>query len=85
MRAVVGARRVQFNRELYARTGAEPYVLRELEQIAGFFDGLELVPPGLVDVQQWRPESSPDLAPNVGTAPGSDLPHLADSPLRVLP
>ena len=49
----------------YAETGATPYGLRTVEQIAGFFDGLDLVEPGLVPVAQWRPDPSPFEAPQV--------------------
>jgi S-adenosyl methyltransferase len=38
-------------------SGAVPYVLWSPEQIAGFFEGLELVEPGVVPVTQWRPET----------------------------
>ena len=34
-----------------------PYVLRGHEQFARFFDGLELVEPGVVSAPKWRPES----------------------------
>jgi S-adenosyl methyltransferase len=37
---------------------ARPYHPRSPEQIARFFDGLELVEPGLVTTPRWRPESS---------------------------
>jgi hypothetical protein len=36
-----------------------PYHLRRPEEIARFFDGLELVDPGIVPIQDWRPEHSP--------------------------
>ncbi|GGS73226.1 SAM-dependent methyltransferase [Nonomuraea spiralis] len=39
----------------YNQSGALPYVQRSPEQIARFFDGLELVEPGLVSVSRWRP------------------------------
>jgi O-methyltransferase involved in polyketide biosynthesis len=42
--------------ENYNRSGAVPYHLRSPEQIAGFFEGLELVEPGLVSVPRWRPD-----------------------------
>jgi len=42
--------------ERYNESGAVPYHLRSPEQIAGFFDGLELVEPGLVSVPRWRPD-----------------------------
>jgi S-adenosyl methyltransferase len=37
---------------------ASRYYLRSPEQIARFFDGLELVEPGVVSTSRWRPESS---------------------------
>lgn len=39
----------------YNDTGAVPYHLRTPEQIAGFFDGLKMVDPGVVPCSQWRP------------------------------
>jgi S-adenosyl methyltransferase len=41
-------------REAYAGASA-PGVARSREQIAGFFVGLDMVSPGLVDVSRWRP------------------------------
>ncbi|MBO0802440.1 MAG: SAM-dependent methyltransferase [Nocardiopsaceae bacterium] len=35
---------------------------RTREQVARFFDGLDLVEPGLVRVGEWRPEPGPDWA-----------------------
>ncbi|MFF3850225.1 SAM-dependent methyltransferase [Streptomyces sp. NPDC002328] len=43
--------------EAYNASGAVPYYVREVEEIAGFFDGLELVEPGVVRVPEWRPEA----------------------------
>ncbi|MEV0634477.1 SAM-dependent methyltransferase [Streptomyces sp. NPDC050619] len=43
--------------EAYNASGAVPYYVREVEEIAGFFDGLELVEPGIVQVPAWRPDS----------------------------
>jgi hypothetical protein len=40
-------------RELYARAGG-PVVFRSRVDVAGFFDGLELVPPGIGDVAAWH-------------------------------
>lgn len=34
---------------------AAPVTLRSHEQVTGLFTGLELIPPGVVAVQQWRP------------------------------
>ncbi len=38
-----------------------PYRLRSWSQIAQFFDGLELVEPGLVDLPLWHPEGPDDI------------------------
>ncbi len=43
----------------YNQHSAYPYNLRSPEQITGFFDGLELVEPGIVPVTRWRPEATP--------------------------
>ncbi len=55
----------------YNESGAAPYRVRRADQIARFFDGLELVDPGVVRVQQWRPDHTPfgppqDLGSNMG-------------------
>jgi hypothetical protein len=42
----------------YAETGAVPYLLRPLEQIAQCFAGLKMVAPGLVPITQWRPDTA---------------------------
>jgi hypothetical protein len=42
--------------DLYNQSGAVPYRLRSAEQVAGFFEGLELVEPGVVSCPRWRPE-----------------------------
>jgi hypothetical protein len=42
---------------VYNNSGsASSYYLRSPAQIAGFFDRLELVPPGVVSTTRWRPE-----------------------------
>lgn len=47
----------------YNSGGAVPYLLRSPEQITRFFDGLELVEPGVVSVSQWHPGPSPSGPP----------------------
>ncbi|HEY0815248.1 MAG TPA: SAM-dependent methyltransferase [Pseudonocardia sp.] len=42
--------------EEYGSTGAIPYNYRQRNEIASFFEGLELVDPGLVSIALWRPE-----------------------------
>jgi hypothetical protein len=39
---------------------AAQFILRTREQIARYFDGLELVDPGLVPLPQWRAVTAPD-------------------------
>jgi len=39
----------------YRQSGAVPYRSRGAEELASFFDGLELVEPGLVPLSRWRP------------------------------
>jgi SAM-dependent methyltransferase len=41
---------------------AQPGWYRGQPEVAGFFAGLELVPPGIVPVQQWRPDSEMEAA-----------------------
>ncbi|MEV4001365.1 SAM-dependent methyltransferase [Actinomadura sp. NPDC049753] len=50
----------------YVEAGGIAYNLRSPERITGFFDGLELLEPGVVPVSRWRPEPSPfDEPPEV--------------------
>lgn len=46
----------------YDDTGAIPYVLRSPEQLTAYYEGLELIEPGIVSCPLWRPEpgSSPE-------------------------
>ncbi|MFD6289850.1 SAM-dependent methyltransferase [Streptomyces sp. NPDC060205] len=49
---------------LYNESGAAPYHLRSPRQLAGFFEGLELLAPGVVPIDDWRPD--PEAAPFSG-------------------
>jgi S-adenosyl methyltransferase len=42
----------------YAESGVDPYHLRTVAQLNEFFTGLELVEPGLVPVELWRPDET---------------------------
>ncbi|MGY1451703.1 SAM-dependent methyltransferase [Streptomyces sp. SS8] len=42
--------------EVWNSSGNAPLVLRGPERIAAFFDGLELVEPGVVSCNRWRPD-----------------------------
>jgi S-adenosyl methyltransferase len=54
----------------YADTGTVPYIVRTAEQVGQFFDGLDLVEPGLVAIPEWRPDRTDigTLAPIDGRA-----------------
>jgi hypothetical protein len=43
-----------------------PVTFRKYEQVAAFFDSLELAEPGVVPTTQWRPESGADTRPLPG-------------------
>jgi hypothetical protein len=46
----------------YAATGARMYYLRDRQHLAQLFDGLELIPPGVVPTPDWHPDQ-PSAAP----------------------
>ncbi|MEW2485782.1 SAM-dependent methyltransferase [Streptomyces sp. NPDC048411] len=52
--------------EAYNSSGAIPYYVRSIEEITGFFDGLDLADPGIAQVTQWRPE--PGIASGSATS-----------------
>ncbi|GII63992.1 hypothetical protein Skr01_40770 [Sphaerisporangium krabiense] len=49
----------------YNESGAAPYHLRSPAELAGFFDGLEPVEPGVVPIARWRPEVDPSAIVDV--------------------
>jgi hypothetical protein len=51
-----------FARALNERQLDAPMVLRDRAQVTGFFDGLELVEPGVVQLSKWRPQSEIESA-----------------------
>jgi S-adenosyl methyltransferase len=57
--SVVAGEAYEEAQEDYNQSGAVPYVLRTPEEIASFFDGLELVEPGVVSCPRWRPDLTP--------------------------
>ncbi|MBO2459850.1 SAM-dependent methyltransferase [Actinomadura violacea] len=61
-----------FNRaqQSYDDTGAVPYRLRSPQQIAQFFDGLQVVEPGIVPLPLWRPDLGEPGAPQAMDAVG---------------
>jgi hypothetical protein len=53
---------------VYEASGAVPYRTRSLEEFTGYFDGLELVEPGVVLVADWRPD--------LGVIRGPEIPQV---------
>ncbi|MGI5454842.1 SAM-dependent methyltransferase [Streptomyces sp. CA-249302] len=49
--------------DAYNETGAVPYFLRPVDQITAYFDGLDLVAPGIVSVPLWHPAPGADTTP----------------------
>jgi S-adenosyl methyltransferase len=43
--------------------GGHPYTLRSPEEVAGFFDGLDLLEPGVVPAPRWRPDAGEPGSP----------------------
>lgn len=46
----------------YNDSGAVPYHLRSPEQFRRYFEGLDLVEPGVVPLVQWRPDPDTEQA-----------------------
>jgi hypothetical protein len=51
---------IEEGKRLYAASG-NPVTMRSFDQIKSYFDGLELVEPGIVYVSRWRPEGPDGL------------------------
>ena len=54
--------------EAYNQSSANTYHPRSPAQLTGFFDGLKLVSPGVVELNKWRPDAT--LFPDAGEVPG---------------
>jgi hypothetical protein len=50
---------------VYEASGAVPYRTRTPEQFTGYFEGLELVEPGVVNVDDWRPDPDAPRGPAI--------------------
>ncbi|MEO3876412.1 SAM-dependent methyltransferase [Nonomuraea sp. B12E4] len=57
-------------REVYSKTSAGNLTPRTREQLAGFFEGLEMMEPGLVSTTRWHAES---LDPSLAGPGGADI------------
>jgi hypothetical protein len=54
-------------KEIYDRSVANPLTLRSGTEILRFFDGFDVVDPGLVFIPQWRPDDPADVPPDPQT------------------
>src|SRR6185437_12739137 len=54
-------------KEVYDRSVTTPLILRSGTEIMRFFDGFEVVDPGLVFIPQWRPDDPADVPQNPQT------------------
>ncbi len=50
------AKMAEMTRRVNQRMSGSPATMRDRAAITRFFDGLDLVEPGVVQPQQWRPE-----------------------------
>jgi S-adenosyl methyltransferase len=55
----------EMTRRLNERMRPAVGILRARDEIAGFFDGLDLIEPGLVQPQRWRPDPTADAPAEV--------------------
>jgi hypothetical protein len=49
-----------------SQTMAQRVTPRSREQVSGFFDGVDLIEPGVVPIQQWRPDSNAEATARAG-------------------
>jgi hypothetical protein len=56
-------------KEVLDREMHEPFVLRSHAEINRFFEGTELVPPGLVHINEWYPDDAIPPAPDGSIVP----------------
>jgi hypothetical protein len=55
----------EMTRRMNQRLKGQKATMRDREQMSRFFDGLELLEPGVVEPPQWRPEPGEPAPPNV--------------------
>jgi S-adenosyl methyltransferase len=58
----------ELTKRINERVGTVQMAARPRAEVARFFDGLDLVPPGIVTTPQWRPDPEQDLPEDIGTA-----------------
>ena len=48
--------------KIWNESANPPYAMRSPEEIRAYFDGLEFVEPGLIDVTLWKPDPGREAA-----------------------
>jgi O-methyltransferase involved in polyketide biosynthesis len=56
--------------EDYNESGAIPYILRAPEFVVRYFDGLDVVEPGVIPIQQWWPDAGTEPSEGLNTYGG---------------
>ncbi len=78
---VIGSAQRRYDESARPRYGASapaPYLLRRPDDLASFFDGLDLIEPGVVPCPQWRPDGrGPDGRGPDGRGPDGAPDHAA--------
>jgi hypothetical protein len=62
--------------EAYRRVAAAAHTPRDPDQIMAFFDGFDLVSPGIVPLSEWRPDLAPPPSAELATVPCRSQPKL---------
>jgi O-methyltransferase involved in polyketide biosynthesis len=65
---VAASQYVDSAQERYNASAPAPYYLRRPDRLASFFDGLDLVEPGVVPCPQWKPDAPEADPPDEATA-----------------
>ena len=60
---VAASEQVSSAQRRYNESARVPYHLRRPDQLASFFDGLDLIEPGVVPCPQWKPDTAGAGAP----------------------
>jgi hypothetical protein len=77
----VGSSRMSEVAERFGKLVVDQYVVRDRDEIARFLDGLDLVEPGLVPIEQWWPPATvPAPPPEPGIRPVPIYGALARKP-----
>src|SRR5271157_6259789 len=72
---VIGSAQRRYDESARLRYGASapaPYLLRRPDELASFFDGFDLIEPGVVPCPRWRPDGYGANAPGADSTPDDE-------------